>query len=104
MAKNRYIDTTIRDNRNYNTFSLPVYSRGLRAPNLLENVQTLEYVYKVGDRLDIIAAKYYGEEEYWWVIALCNGITYPFASGGLTPGKTLKIPLDVKDIFEKIFK
>lgn len=104
MSKNRYADTEIIDGKFYGTFRLPSSNRGYTELDLLEGVKTVDYTYKVGDRLDHLAARYYNEDQYWWVIALVNKINYPFASGGLKPGKVLKIPVNVRDIFDKIFK
>ena len=52
--------------------------------------------------IDHLAAKYYNDDTYWWVIALCNNIAYPFASGGFTIGRKLKIPVDVNSILDKL--
>lgn len=104
MAKSRYIDTEIINDHHYGTFRLPVLSRGYRELNLLEGIKTTDYVWQAGDRMDRLAAKFFGEDDYGWVICLCNNIIYPFASGGLIPGRTLKIPSDVKEVFERIFK
>jgi hypothetical protein len=104
MSKSRYSDAEIIDDHHYGTFSLPVKARGYKELNLLEGVKTFDYVYKVGDRLDALAAKFFSQDQYWWVVATINNIQYPFASGGLVPGKVLKIPYDVKDVFERMFK
>lgn len=103
MSKNRYSNTEIIDNTHYGTFKLPVRARGLSSLKLLTGISSTEYMYKAGDRLDILAAKFWGEDQYWWVIALVNDISYPFSSGGLIPGRILKIPNDPRDIFERIF-
>lgn len=104
MSKSRYNDTDIINNHHYATYSLPVLARGLRDRNLLDGVKTVDYTYKRGDRLDHVSARFFNDDQYWWVIALCNGIIYPFPSGGLVPGRVLKIPVDIKDVFDKIFK
>ncbi len=104
MARSRYSNTRIIDGKSYGTFRLPVLSAGYRSFDVLEGVRTLEYVFKVGDRLDHLAGKYFGDEGYWWVIALCNGISYPFASGGLSPGTRLRIPFDVQDVLDKVLR
>jgi len=49
-----------------------------------------------GDRLDILAHKYYGDQTLWWVIAVANnlgkhGIIVP-------PAKQLRIPTDLSEI------
>jgi hypothetical protein len=104
MPKSRYAETPIIDGKRYGTFSFPVKALGFREIDLLEGVRIVEHEFKSGERLDHLAAKYYNEDSYWWVLALVNGIKYPFASGGLTPGRILKIPVEVRDIFDKIFK
>lgn len=103
MAKSRYAGTPLIDNRRYGTWRLPVRAFGYRELDLLDGVKTVEHVFQRGERLDKIAARYYNEESYWWLICAVNGIRYPFASGGLTPGRTLKVPVDPKDVFDKIF-
>jgi len=104
MAKSRYNDTELIDNKRYATFSLPVYAKGLRDPNLLQGVQTFEYIVKLGDRLDHLSARFYGDDSYWWVIALVNGISYPLSSSSFGPGKKIKVARDARDIFVKIFR
>ena len=103
MSRSRYRDTPVSGNH-YETWSRPVAAQGYRQVDLLEGVKTFDYTYQVGDRLDVLAAKFFKEDGYWWVIALVNGIDYPFASGGLVPGRVLKIPNDPSDIFRKLFK
>lgn len=102
MAKSRYANLKLIDGRYLSTWSTPVRSRGLKELNLLENVRSFEYTIKVGDRADHLAARFLGEDLYWWVICLINNIDYPFASGGWTPGRTIRIPYDVADVLEKL--
>lgn len=104
MARSRYSGTPTIDGRFYSSFALRPNPAGLKTVDLLAGVKTQEYVYKVGDRLDHLAAKHFGDEGYWWVIALVNNIVYPFASGGLIPGKVLLIPESVQDVLEKILR
>lgn len=104
MSKSRYTDTEIIDGRRYGTFRRPGGKLGLKQRDLLEGVKTLDYTYRSGDRLDHLAAKFFNDDELWWIIALVNDIAWPFASGGLVPGRVIKIPLDVKDIFDRVFK
>lgn len=103
MAKSRYTDTPILNDRHFGMFRLPIRSLGLKEMDFLTGVRSFEYTYQVGDRLDQLAAKFYNDDAYWWLIALVNGINYPFASGGLIPGKTLRIPYDVKDVLDRLF-
>lgn len=102
MAKSRYSDTPIIDQKYYRNFILPKISGGLKRIDFLEGVRVVEHVYSRGDRLDHLAAKYLGDGRYWWVIALVNDIDYPFASGGLTYGRKLLIPSSVQDVLTKL--
>lgn len=45
-----------------------------------------------GERLDIIAGRYYGDGTLWWVIAACSGIGWALQ---VPPGIYLKIPTDI---------
>lgn len=102
MAKSRYSQAPIIDGKFYGTKSLPTKAQGLRGLDLLEGVRTFDYVFVRGDRLDHLAARFWKEDSYWWIIALVNVIDYPFASGGLSPGRILKVPVDPHDILDKL--
>jgi len=104
MARSRYSDTDVVDNKYYKTFRLPRKSAGYAEVDLLKGVKTIDYLYKQGDRLDHLAAKYFGDDRYWWVIALVNGINYPFPSGGLVSGRIIKIPKQVSDVLDKLLR
>lgn len=41
------------------------------------------------NRLDIIANKYYGNPDFFWMIAIANNIIDPFI---ITPGEVIRIP------------
>ena len=50
-----------------------------------------------GDRFDILANEYYGNSEYWWVIAVAN----PHVSRKnfvINQGVQLRIPANIEDI------
>ena len=51
-----------------------------------------------GDRLDLLAFKYYGDASYWWIIALANDL----GKGDLTVpvGVQVRIPADQYSIEE----
>jgi nucleoid-associated protein YgaU len=64
------------------------------------------YVISVlGDRLDILALKYYGDQNLWWIIATANNLND--ASLSIVPGTQMRIPSNLSRIlndFEKINK
>ncbi len=104
MSKSRYADTQLVDGKSYRSWRMPKVAGGLRAVDLLAGVKTNEYTIQAGDRADHIAARFLGDDEYWWLICLVNGINYPFASGGWTPGRTIKVPVFAKDVLDKLLR
>ncbi len=55
------------------------------------------------DRLDLLAAKYYGDPTYWWIIAVANNLND--ASLSIEVGKQLRIPGSLSNVlteFERI--
>jgi hypothetical protein len=104
MARSRYSNTEIIDGKYYGTFRLPVQAAGFKEIDLLQGIKTLDYEYKLGDRIDHLAARFFNDEGYWWVICIVNNIAYPFSSGGLVPGRILKIPHNVQDVLDRILR
>ena len=52
-------------------------------------VSTSVYVLKSGERLDILADKFYGDGKLWWIIAAASGVGWWLQA---TPGTILRIP------------
>ncbi len=53
-----------------------------------------------GDRFDLLANEYYGNSDYWWVIAVAN----PHVSRKnfvINQGVQLRIPVNIEDIVAK---
>lgn len=63
-----------------------------------------KYIISEGDRWDLIANKFYGTTDLWWIIALFNDIKDPFQY--LQKGNELKIisPRYLQDILLAIRK
>lgn len=97
MARSRYATNKIIDANHFGTWRDP--TREQLGRGVLDDVTTVEHSLIVGERLDTLAARYYGDEELWWVIALANRIKDPFS---LRPGMRLQIPLDARAIIDKV--
>jgi phage tail protein X len=84
----------------YKTSDGKRYYKGKIYPNIPYS-ETDEYVITtIGDRLDSIAYRYYGDSELWWVISVANnnitnGSMFP------TPGIQLRVPLNIGDILQQ---
>lgn len=97
MARSRYANTRVIDGLYYATWRNHVAER--LDGDLLEGVKTFTYTFSVGDRLDVLAARFLGDDRYYWVIALVNNIMWPL---GVQPGTVLTIPRNVGDILSKL--
>ena len=53
-----------------------------------------------GDRLDILASKYYNDQSLWWVIATANNLND--ASLSIEPGIQLRIPGNLSKILNDL--
>ena len=51
----------------------------------------------IGDRMDLLADKYYDDVTLWWIIAAANQIGK--GSMNIIPGTNLRIPQDLEPIF-----
>ena len=98
MSKSRYIISPIINGNQLSTWNLPITSNGYKKFDLLKGIATYEYIWKRGDRMDILAELKLGDPGYWWVICLANKIGYPF----IAPGIKLRLPFNVEDILERI--
>ena len=52
----------------------------------------------IGDRLDSLAHKYYGDVTLWWIIAKANGLR---GKPVLNAGEVIRIPSNITNIIEK---
>ena len=59
-------------------------------PNIPTTNSDLILIGRLGDRLDTLSERYYGNPTYWWVIAEANGLGK--ASLHIPPGFRLRIP------------
>jgi len=73
----------------YNTRRLANPTTAQRA-----SIQTIRHVWKYGDRYYKLADQYYGDVNYWWVIAWYNA--YP-TEAHISNGYVIFIPLNLED-------
>ena len=97
MGRSRYAGNKVFGDH-YGTWDNPV-TDNILGPDILDGVDTVDYIYGIADRLDLLAYKYYGDSDYWWIIALANNVQDPFS---VAVGQRLKIPQDIRAILGKI--
>ena len=66
--------------------SNPIY------PTIPETADDIYLISTSGDRYDILAREYYGDQTLWWIIASANNSQK--ASLDLEPGIQIRIPAD----------
>jgi len=95
MAISRYTDIeVVKDSktgvRNYSTiiFSNPPLSAG-----------DVYMISRTGDRLDLLAYRFYGDSTLWWVIGAANNLMNSFY---IPPGTRLRVPSDVGSVIDYI--
>ena len=86
----RYANTSIVSGSFYGTFEFPSADNLASVPTITIRTTTM-------DRLDTLAARYLGNDQYWWMIAALNNIEWAF---DFQPGDLLSIPVDVNDMLK----
>lgn len=98
MPRSRYTGNKIIDGRIFAPWKNKAIENPL-GPDLLHGLTTVEHVVKAGERLDTIAAKYFGESEYYWVLSVLNGIKFAF---DVTNGTKIRVPVDLKAALDRL--
>ena len=74
-------------------------------PKIKPSNDDIYIISESSDRLDILASKYYNDQNLWWIIAIANNLND--ASYSIEDGIQLRIPTNVAKIlndFERINK
>ena len=79
-----------------------VYLSSVIYPKIKASNDDMYIISDAGDRLDILALKYYGDQGLWWIIATANNLNE--ASYSITPGIQLRIPVNVSKILNDLEK
>lgn len=70
-------------------------------PNIPESADDIYLISNSGDRYDILAREYYGDQTLWWIIASANNSQK--ASLAIEPGVQIRIPAD-KSLALRLFE
>ena len=74
------------------------------SPTLIKNIpisDSDQFIFPfVGDRLDTLAQRYYGDSNLWWIIAKANEISR--GQIGLNPEKMIRIPGEIERILNNM--
>ena len=102
---NRYQDIQILRNIEDTKTLGPRYRRGTKYPEVPFNENDIYVITTQGDRYDLLAQQYYGDQTLWWIIAIANVGDYtsevPLNSLFIPVGTQLRIPISVQDVLFK---
>ena len=76
------------------------YYKSLKYPEIPLSANDLYVITTSGDRLDLLANKYYQDIGLWWIISTANPDVIRRDSFGLKPGIEIRIPANVQGIIE----
>ena len=89
LRKNRYSKKAITQ------YATPI----LHNPTVLQRASIVSntHIWSYGDRLYKLAYTYYGDSNYWWVIAWYNGVP---TEAAISPGMVLSIPVELEEVLK----
>ena len=79
--------------------------RSVLMPTIVPSLTDIYIMTTPGDRLDLIAHKYYGDVSYWWIIAQANVESNVGKGSMVVPtGIQLRIPANPVEIVQQFNK
>ena len=93
---NRYTYTNIKEKKETKT----KYLESTIYPKISPSDTDIYIISSQGDRLDLLANKYYGDTRMWWIIANANNLND--ATLAVDAGRQLRIPSNTSDIINRL--
>ena len=76
------------------------YYNRIKYPEIPLNINDLYIITSMGDRLDLLADRFYGDTQLWWVISMANMTKIRRDSFALKPGIEIRIPSNLRAILK----
>ena len=70
----------------------------IKYPEIPEDISDIYIITRIGERLDLLANKYYQNPDLWWVIMKANPNKLRRDSFFINPGVRVRVPIDIQDI------
>ena len=74
------------------------YYNRIKYPEIPLNINDLYIITSIGDRLDLLANRFYGDTELWWVIATANMNKVRRDNFALKPNIEIRIPANLRSV------
>tara|TARA_R110000751_G_scaffold6487_1_gene27555 strand:- start:127 stop:450 length:324 start_codon:yes stop_codon:yes gene_type:complete len=101
----RYQDIAII--RNQNRFVGTIgdkYYKTVYYPEISPSESDIYVETEFGDRLDLLAYRFYGDVTFYWIISIRNPDKVNFGSLYLTPGSQIAIPRNIQGVIDSYNK
>lgn len=92
----RYLYTRVKKESDTNRS----YLESTIYPNVRPSDSDFYIISEAGDRLDLLAKKYYNDSTKWWIIAVANNLND--ANFYVEEGRQLRIPTDLSRIISNL--
>jgi phage tail protein X len=89
-------------NRIKNSDTKKSYLESTIYPKIKPSDNDLYIISEAGDRLDLLAYKYYNDTSLWWIISVANNLND--ANFFVEPGLQIRIPSDTPTILNDLYK
>ena len=80
------------------------YFKPIKYPLIPISVDDLYIITSDRDRLDLLANQFYGNVDYWWIIASANPGVVKRDSFILKPGLEVRVPQNIQKIIENFIE
>ncbi len=84
----------VQEIEQYDTLEREVYEK-----EVYDSIETFKHIWKIGDMYWRLSSRFYGDPQYWWVIASFNNRPTEHHNKA---GDTIKIPISLADALQVV--
>jgi len=94
MGRYQYTRKNTDENKKFRKYNTTLY------PKIEPSDDDVFIITNIGDRLDLLAFRYYGDVTLWWIIAQANQIGK--GTLNIKPGTNLRIPQNIENVYSNL--
>ena len=80
------------------------YYKYIKYPEIVEDISDIYIITKIGERLDLLANKYYQNPDLWWIIMKANPDKKRRDSFFMPVGIQIRIPINIEIVINEFDK
>ena len=81
-----------------------IYYKYIKYPEIVEDISDIYIITKIGERLDLLANKYYQNPDLWWIIMKANPDKIRRDSFFMPVGIQIRIPINIEIVINEFDK